>query len=75
MGKAWGIPRSVADGGTVACPTCERRKGLPCARRTRGAAAKAVLGEWVGASRRYHPTRIEAAIAARQAREKGASNE
>jgi uncharacterized Zn finger protein (UPF0148 family) len=67
MGKAWGIPRSVVDGGTVACPTCERRKGLACAKKSKG-------GEWEGASRRYHPARIEAAIAARQAREKEARN-
>lgn len=67
MGKAWGIPRSVADGGTVVCPTCKRHKGLPCAKKSKS-------GEWEGASRRYHPARIDAAISARQAREKGASN-
>jgi hypothetical protein len=59
--KAYGIRPAVRPE-SVACPTCARRAGLPCARRSRA-------WTWIGTSKRCHSERVTAAIAERQAKD------
>jgi hypothetical protein len=63
MTRAYGIRPAVRPE-SVACPTCARRAGLPCAKKSRS-------GDWYDASRRCHPARVSAAIDAKAKRAKG----
>lgn len=53
---------------SVACPTCGRGVGLPCARKAKKddvVPLRVAIGDWCGASKRSHPARVTAAIKAK----------
>lgn len=68
MSKAYGM-RPAVNPISVDCPTCERKKGLPCATKAIRAHVGIKKGDWIGASQRCHPARVDAAIAAKNAKE------